>query len=244
MLVGICRKLIGLSGLAIMGAVTCAIRIITLDRGLEFNRMTVAPFICRITLRLVGVRVTSHIETSDRNVVYMFNHNSFLDLFLVPLAGLRNTRFIISEVVQKILPLHLANLGINVLYIPTKGDPVRRAQFFERVTQELADGAYSVICSPEGQHTFIHGLTSFNDGVFKMATESKRSIRCLFFDIPRDANPLESLEMKACHVQMHTRDLFETESWRVEDVTEHKAAVRATFLDYYKGHYGDFGDGP
>ena len=242
MVFGLYRKVVGLAGLAVMGSVMLLIRYVSFGRAINFNRMCVAPFTSRITLWLLGVRVKNHIEQSDEQFVYMFNHNSYLDLFLIPMAGLQNTRFIISEDVQRVVALHLCNLGIDVLYIPTKGDPIRRAQFFERVTDDLSKRKYSVICSPEGQHTFTHGIAPFNDGVFKMATESRTPIRCLFLDIPPEANPLESFEMKPCHVDLYSKDRFETETWRVEDVSRNKAEVRARFLEYYRGFYGDFGD--
>ena len=228
--------------MVIMGLVMMIIRYATLGRGVDFNRMYISPVVSRLLLILMGVRVKNEITQTDEHVIYMFNHNSFLDIFLIPVAGLRNTRFIISEAVQKIIPLHMCNLGIDVLYIPTKGDPIRRAKFFERVTKDLAQRKYNVICSPEGRHTFIHGLAPFNDGVFKMATESKMPIRMLFLDIPREANPLESLEMKACTVSMQSKDLVDTADWVVDEVSNNKLTVRDQFLDYYQKAYGDSGD--
>ena len=241
-MLGRCRKLIGLFGMLVMGALMMMIRCGTLGRGVDFNRMWIAPLGCRCILWIIGVRVQNQITQSDEHVIYMFNHNSFLDIFLIPIARLRNTRFIISEAVQEIWPLHLCNLGIDVLYIPTKSDAQRRAEFFRRVTDDLTQRKYSVICSPEGQHTFIHGLAPFNDGVFKMATESNTPIRCLFIDIPRDANPLESLDMQACQVRMDHRDRVEVTDWSADQVAIHKLEVRAQFLEYYRSTYGDLGE--
>ena len=241
-MLGLCRKLIGLFGMFIMGTLMLFIRYATFGKGVDFNRLCIAPIGSRLILRVIGVRVQSDIVQSDDHVIYMFNHNSFFDILLIPVAKLKNTRFIISEAVQSILPLHLCNLGIDVLYIPTKNDPERRAAFFRRVTDELAQKKYNVICSPEGQHTFIHGLAAFNDGVFKMAIESQTAIQCLFIDIPRDANPLESLDMKACCVRMYDRDRFEVSGWTTDQTASHKLTVRAKFLEYYSSTYGDLGE--
>ena len=241
-LLGHLQKLTGLFGMVIMGALMIAIRYSTFGRGVNFNRMYIAPVGSRIVLSILGVRLKNLVDQTDEHVIYMFNHNSFLDIFLIPALGLRDTRFIISEATQKIFPLHMCNLGIDVLYIPTKEDPVRRAKFFERVTRELSSRKYKVITSPEGQHTFIHDLAPFNDGVFNMCVNSKTPIRCLFVDIPREANPLEGLEMKSCEVVIDSRELLDTSGWSPEDVSVKKEAVRELFLTHSRERYGDYGD--
>ena len=154
------RKCIAYGGLTLMGIVTFAFRKITFGKGINFNRTFIAPLFAKTVLMLGGVRVKNHIDQSlsSENVLYFFNHNSFLDIFIIPTLGLKNTRFIISEAVQKIIPLHLANLGVDVLYIPDSDETERRIEFFKQVSEDLKAGKYSVICSPEGRHTFLHGI--------------------------------------------------------------------------------------
>ncbi|MCO4793680.1 MAG: 1-acyl-sn-glycerol-3-phosphate acyltransferase [Bacteriovoracaceae bacterium] len=241
-LLGLYRKIVGLIGMTVMGSVMTIIRFTTFGYGVDFNRNILAPIASRLILLFLGVRVKNYIVQPDLNVIYMFNHNSFLDLFLIPLLGLKKTRFIISEDVKSVLPLHFCNLGIDVLYIPTKKDPERRLAFFKHVTSELSENKYNVICSPEGQHTFNHGISKFNDGVFHMALASKTPIQCLFFDIPVQANPLESFDMKSCVIKIYAKDLIETRDWEVENLTTHKNETRFKFLHYYKETYGDYGD--
>lgn len=236
------RKLIGFGGLTVMGILTSFIRYISFGKGLEFNRKVMAPVLCRLSLLLLGVRVKNLVKPVNENVIYFFNHNSFLDLFIVPLLGLTNTRFIISEAVKSILPLHLCNLGIDVLYIPTQEDKDRRKDFFRRVTKDLKENRYSIICSPEGQHEFKHHIAPFNKGVFHMALSSKVSIQTLFFEIPKEANPLESLDMRACEVIIHSKELIKTRDWKEESLDEHKKEMRQKFLTYYFQTYGDYGE--
>ena len=237
-LISIYRKIVAFTGMTVVGIIMSCIRYLSFGKGIEFNRVVFAPMFCRFLLFIVGVRVDKNIKVSTESVLYFFNHNSFLDIFIVPLLGLQNTRFIITEDTAKILPLHLCNLGINVLYIPTKGDPQRRLEFFKKVTSDLKEGKYSVICSPEGQHRFKHWIAPFNKGVFHMATESGRPIQNLFFNIPKDANPLESINMKSCRVLVESKDLIFTNDWKVDNLNENIESTRSLFLSYYEQCHG------
>ena len=79
---GICRKLMGLFGMTIMGTLMLIVRYGTFGRGIEFNRRWIAPIGSRLVLLILGVRVKSEIAQTDDQVIYMFNHNSFFDIFL------------------------------------------------------------------------------------------------------------------------------------------------------------------
>lgn len=232
------RKLVAFNGMTLMGLTMVGIRVLTLDRGIEFNRQFVAPFFCRLMLRLVGVQVDNQINVQKRCQVIMFNHNSFLDIFIIPMLGLKNTRYIISEDTKKILPLHLCNLGIGALYIPVQTDTSRRLAFFKRVSEDLRQQKYSVICAPEGQHTFRHWIGPFNKGVFHMASAAKAPIQTMFIDIPKKANPLESLRMKPCTVRVKNHDLIPTTHWRSEQLQQNIEQSRNRFIDYYKHTHG------
>ncbi len=236
------RKTVGMGGMTLMGLTMSFIRYISFGRAVNFNRKLVAPIFCRGLLFLAGVKVKNKMQIPSENVIYFFNHNSFLDIFIIPLLGLKNTRFIITEGVKSILPLHLCNMGIDVLYIPTKSDPDRRLAFFKRVTQDLKDNKYSVICSPEGQHPFAHYIAPFNKGVFHMAAKSGRPIQTLFFDIPRDANPLQTLDMQSCEVTIHSKEFIATDQWSEQKLDEYRVSIRTKFLEYYHQTYGDYGD--
>lgn len=246
MILRIYRNIVVYSGLTFLGILLFSIRKITFGKGINFNRIFVAPLICRIILFCVGVRVHNQIQKDlhPGNVIYFFNHNSFLDVFIIPMLGLKNTRFIITEGVKKIIPLHLANLGIDVLYIPDTHETERRIQFFKQVTTALKEGQYSVICSPEGRHSFLYGIAPFNRGVFHMATASQRPIHTLFFEIPKEANPVKNNVMKSCAVTIKSMELIETTSWTEEEISLNKEKVREKFLAYYKNHYGDYGESP
>ncbi len=232
------RKFVALTGMGVMGTLMCLIRFLSFGKAVPLNRKVIAPFFSRLILWLLGVRVTSDLRPLDEKVIYMFNHNSFLDILIIPLLGLKRTRYIISEGVQSIIPLHLCNIGLDVLYIPTQDDSIRRVEFFKQVTNDLRDNKYSVICAPEGQHTFSYGISTFNKGVFHMATLSKRKIQPLLINVPQNSDPLESLNMSSCLVHVSSKDLISTLDWTENDLVKNKEMVKEKFISYYEEMHG------
>lgn len=238
------RKLVAYGGMTFLGSFTYGVRAIAGQKGIKLNRSLFAPVIAKSLLAMVGVKVVNNVnqKLNKKNVCYFFNHNSFLDVFIIPLLGLDNTRFIITEGVKSILPLHMCNLGVDVLYIPDSHKTEERIAFFKQVSHDLRAGKYSVICSPEGRHDFFHGIAPFNRGVFHMALVGKTPIHTLFFNIPRDANPIEGPNMKPCTVRIDSMELIETKDWKLEELQTYIDSTRSKFLAYYHDTYGDYGE--
>lgn len=237
------RKSISLFGMLMIGVITSLVRYLSFGYLIKLNRKFIAPGFAWCILTLLGMKVRSDIDRSrTETCIYFFNHNSFLDLFLVPYISLENTRFIITEGVKSILPLHLCNLGIDVLYIPDTHKTEERIQFFKRVSKDLSEGKYSVICSPEGRHPFINGIAPFNKGVFHMAFASKRPIHQLFFDIKTSGSPDAIKNIITGVIHIKTIEIVATESWKEDELPVHMNSMRKEFLSYYYKANGDYGE--
>lgn len=237
MLQEIYRKILSVIGLTLTGLITTSIRFLTFGYGIEFNRQVVAPFLSRIVLFLAGAKLNNYVKPSSQTTIYMFNHNSYLDVFIIPALKLKKTRIIFTEA-RKHMPLfYLCNLGVDFLYIPSKKNPKRRIDFFKKVTKDLSEKKYSVICSPEGRHSFDHGISKFNNGVFHMAAASKIPIQTFFIKIPETANPLESYQMKSCTITVYEKDLIKTSHWTADKKSEYRDQVRNLFLQYYNKEF-------
>ena len=241
-MIALYRKTVAYGGLTFLGVVTASTRYLSFGKLINFNRTIVSPVIARIMLKMVGVDIRIKLKQPETSVCYFYNHNSYLDIFIIPLLGLKNTRYIITEGIKKILPLHLCNLGIEVLYIPDTDKTEERIAFFKQVSEDLRANKYSVLCSPEGRHDWIHGIGAFNRGVFHMAIAAKVPIQTLFFNIPREANPMQGPDMRPCEVLVEAKEFIETSQWTEEEVEIRKQQVRARFLEYYHDAYGDYGE--
>lgn len=219
----------------------CAVLITgcTLGFGRRVSAEWVSPFFCRLILRLIGIRyeVVNPPASSDP-VLYFFNHNSFLDTFLVPALGLPRTRLIIARWTKKILPLYLCNLGIGTFFVPAQKEHEARVAFFKRVAAHLRSSQDSILCSPEGVHAFRHYIAPFNRGVFHLALESRRPIQPVFFEIPVASNPFEGYRFRSGRVRIHYLTRIETQHWTLENLDRHIAETRQIFLNEFEFRFG------
>lgn len=238
------RKIIAYGGLLFLGVVTSSIRYLSFGLAINLNRTFIAPLITKIMLMAIGVRVFNKIdqELNKSNVCYFFNHNSFLDIFIIPTLGLKNTRFIISEGVKKIIPLHLCNLGVDVLYIPDSHKTQERIEFFKKVSDELMNGRYSVICAPEGRHDFLNGIAPFNNGVFHMAHAANVPIHTIFFHVPGTSSSEDKNSIRPCDIDITSKEIIDPNKWEESQIEQLKKETRDGFLSYYLKQNGDYGE--
>lgn len=204
----------------------------------RFNAEFLGPCFCRLILKFIGIRlIVTNPEKLPQNlhfakVMYIFNHNSFLDIFIIQSLGLKKTRPIISTRTRKILPLFFSTFAIGSHYIPFKDQPVERLNFFKKLTLWIKNNpSENLICAPEGVHTFKYEISKFNKGIFHTALLSKIPICPIFFDIPKESNPLESYFYKSGVVKITVMDIIETKTWCEEKLSKHIEEVRNIFVN-------------
>lgn len=227
---------IGFTLMFITGSLALFLRIITLGKSVNWGSKYIVAPSSKLILRIIGVKyiLPHQSEYPTQQVMYTFNHNSYLDVLILTALAIPNTRFFLSEKTQKIIPLMLSALAIGVYYIPVKKDKKRRAKFFEKVTQELKSGKGSVFVSSEGVHQFIHGIAKFNTGVYKMAVEAKLPIQLVYLHIPKETNSLEGYYFKSGTISVKVLNKISTQYWILENITEEIEKVRTIFLDEYR----------
>jgi len=155
-------------------------------------------------------------------VLYTFNHNAELDLFLLTALGLQNTRFLLSEKTWIYIPLVISALATGTFYIPQKKHARRRLNFFKKTTKFLKRTNYSIAASSEGVHEHFHGIAPFNRGIYRMALEANLPIVPLFINVPNEGNNrtlgIELLE------EISTKD------WDIPNLDKHINDVRNVFV--------------
>lgn len=202
-------------------------------------RWIIAPG-SRLSLRLIGIRYEFPKRASfpDKPVMYTFNHNSFMDLLILTSLAIPDTRFFLSENTKRLIPVTIAANAIGVYYIPVKKDRKRRADFFKKMTTTLKKSKESVFVSSEGVHKFVHGISRFNDGVYIMAMKAHLPIIPIYLHIPKKANPFEGYQFGMGKISAHVLQQFDTDTWRLETISEHKNEVRSLFVNAFNEHHG------
>jgi 1-acyl-sn-glycerol-3-phosphate acyltransferase len=191
--------------------------------------------VARVLLRLWGVRVRVHGDLSriGGQVVYVSNHSSTLDLFVLVALGLPNTRFFLSGFLQKFVPLAiLARLMGTFFTVPQEHQEERR-RIFARASRELARTGESVYLSPEGGRIVNGQIGPFNKGAFHMAASLQAPIVPLYFLIPSAIDPGLGYAVRPGTVDVFVKPAIDTSGWTTDDIATKRDLVRALFVGWH-----------
>ena len=201
---------------------------------------TIARVTCRAILRLYGVDVRVTFARSEdpgcepswpaTQAVYVSNHTSTLDLFVLVALGLPNTRFFLSGFVRKFVPLGIIATMMGTFFTVPQAFPERRKRIFTRAANVLRRTGESVYLSPEGGRITTGQIGHFNKGAFHLATVLRAPIVPMYFRIPRGIDPGTGYAAKPGVVDVYVLPAIDTATWREADVIENKERVRALFL--------------
>ena len=198
----------------------------------RFYSERIAGPIGKLLLAIFGVRFVVH--ASERQVVYISNHTSTIDMFVLIALGLPNARFFLSGFLRKLLPLGVIGYLIGIFWTVPQDYPQRRRAIFMRATRVLARTGESVYLSPEGERVTSGRIGHFNKGAFHLATALRAPIVPLFIAIPRTIDPGKGLHARPGTVHVHVGAPVDTLHWRIEDVERNRDAMRRYYERWHE----------
>ena len=222
------------ASLLVMSAGALVMLCVALVTGFRLRRFyseRIAAPIGRLLLRIFGVRFVVHCRSRlpQGQVVYISNHTSTIDMFVLIALGLPNTRFFLSGFLRKLLPLGLIGYLIGIFWTVPQTFPEHRRAIFRRAARVLKRTGESVYLSPEGERVTSGRIGHFNKGAFHLAAELQAPIVPLFLLIPRVMDPGKGLDARPGTVHVHIAQAIDTQAWRVEEVERHRDQMRAYF---------------
>jgi 1-acyl-sn-glycerol-3-phosphate acyltransferase len=225
-----------LSGVLITAAAVAAIplAVVTLFRARRLYARY-CTWGARAVLRIwrLRVRVNGHPQNGARQVVYISNHSSTIDLFLLVALGLPNTRFFLSGFLRKRLPVGLLAYLMGTFFTVPQDRPDERRQIFARACRILAATRESVYVSPEGTRVTTGQIGHFNKGAVHLATALGAPLAAFHIFIPREIDPGMGYRAKPGTLVVTFKPLIETRDWRVEDAARNTGHVRDLFVRWH-----------
>lgn len=223
-----------LASLLVMTAGACAMLVVATLTGFRLRRFyseCMAARLGRILLSIFGVRFVVHRDGPWPNgqVVYISNHTSTIDLFVLVALGLPNARFFLSGFLRKLIPLGIIGYLIGIFWTVPQERPDDRRRIFQRATRALVRSGESVYLSPEGERVTTGRIGHFNKGAFHLATALRAPIVPLFIRIPCEIDPGKGLGARPGTVHVHVRPLIDTSAWRVDDVESNRDRMRTCY---------------
>jgi 1-acyl-sn-glycerol-3-phosphate acyltransferase len=211
------------------------IGIVTLFRARRLYS-AIARVLSRSILRVYGIRV--HV-VPDRpfpraQTIYVSNHSSTLDLFVLVALGLPNCRFFLSGFLRKLIPLGIISSMMGTFFTVPQSRPDDRRRIFQRAERVLRRTGESVYLSPEGGRITSGDIGAFNKGAFHLATNLRAPIVPLYFRIPREVDPGRGYDAGPGVVTVHVLPPIETAGWVIADLVANKERVRDLFVRVHK----------
>ena len=225
----------GFALLTVGALVMLAAAVLTLFQARRFYSEWIATPMGKAMLALWGIRYVVHGRSCvpRRQVVYVSNHTSTIDMFVLIALGLPNTRFFLSGFLRKLVPLGVIGYLIGIFWTVDQVYAEQRKRIFERAARVLKRTGESVYLSPEGERVTSGKIGNFNKGAFHLATDLGAPIVPLFISIPRAIDPGKGLAARPGVVQVHFLPAIDTSAWRVDEVPVNRDRVHALFTGWH-----------
>jgi len=204
----------------------------TLGIARRFYSEVIGRWIGILILRTsgVGYRVHGRPQPSSVQTIYISNHSSTIDVFLLIALALPRTRFFLSGFLRKVIPIGLIGALIRIFWTVGQEFPNRRRQIFKRADRILRRTGDSVYLSPEGMRVTTGEIGSFNKGSFHLATSLHAPIVPMYFSIPAEINPGMGLEAKPGITDIYFLPPIDTTTWTLADLERNRDAVHDLFV--------------
>jgi 1-acyl-sn-glycerol-3-phosphate acyltransferase len=178
----------------------------------------------------VRVRVQQDRPFPRSQTIFVSNHSSTLDLFVLVALGLPNCRFFLSGFLRKYIPLGYIAWLLGTFFTVPQDRPAERRQIFARAERTLRRTGESVYLSPEGGRIATGAIGHFNKGAFHLATNLRVPIVPLYFEIPRAIDPGRGYDARAGTMTVHVLSPIDTSTWVLDDLNQNTDRVREIFV--------------
>ena len=188
----------------------------------------------RLALRLWGIRLRLHQPLSfpAGQAVYIANHTSTLDMFVLIALGMPNTRFFLSGFLRKLVPIGIIGYLTGIFWTMPQTLPEQRRRLFAGAAERLRASGESVFLSPEGARITTGQIGHFNKGAFHLATSLQAPIVPIFILIPAEIDPGLGLHARPGAIDIYVRTPISTTDWRVDQLAENTARMRSLYLHW------------
>jgi len=237
-----CQVAASLVVMTLGASVMLVVALLTAFRLRRFYSEVMAAALGRVLLAIFGVRFVVHRQGPwpQGQVVYVSNHTSTIDMFVLVALALPNARFFLSGYLRKLVPMGVIGYLIGIFWTVPQDRPDDRRRIFQRAARVLARTGESVYLSPEGERITTGCIGHFNKGAFHLATALRAPIVPMFIHIPRDIDPGKGLGAQPGTVHVYVADAIDTSAWRETEVEANRDRMHA----YYERWHVELSQSP
>jgi len=214
------------------------VAVLTLFQARRFYSEVMAKWSGRAVLWLWGIDVVLHQDHPfpETQTIYISNHTSTLDIFVLISLGLPNTRYFLSGFLRKFIPIGVMGYVIGIFWISPQEQPDKRIRCFQAAERALRRTGESVYLSPEGERVITGRIGHFNKGAFHLATGLHAPIVPFYIQIPRASDPGLGIDAQAGTAHVFVKPAIVTRDWTPADLERNRDKVRERFVGFHEQH--------
>jgi 1-acyl-sn-glycerol-3-phosphate acyltransferase len=209
--------------------------ILTLGLAKSFITRLFSRSVGCAVLFLAGVKVRFVGGPLDRPAIYISNHSSTLDIFLIIVMGLPKVRY-----VAKYELLYNPFFGVmgwltGQIFIKRQ-DSEKAVATLHRAYKKIRRQGLSLYIAPEGTRQETGKIGPFKKGAFRMAVDLQYPIVPIHFAGARQLCPGKTLRVKPGEVTIRFYPVIDTSAWTRDNLNEQVAKIRQDYIRWEKEH--------
>ena len=165
---------------------------------------------------------------SHRPAVFLFNHQSSADLFIVSKLLRKDARAIGKKELQYTPIIGQMMMAAGVIFIDRKNKE-KAIEAMKPAVEALKDGI-SIAIAPEGTRSYDYTLGQFKKGAFHLALEGEVPIVPIVIKNAHDSMPRGSNVFRPALVEAIILPPIPTDNWDVKKLDHHIHEVRQLYL--------------
>jgi 1-acyl-sn-glycerol-3-phosphate acyltransferase len=203
--------------------------VLTLGQAQNFIIHTFSRSIGHLVLFFAGVKVIFIGAPITRPAIYISNHSSTLDLFLILVLGLPKARYVAKyELLYNPLFAVMGTLTGQIFI--KRQDAERAVATLNRAYEKIRRKGLSLYVAPEGTRQETGKIGPFKKGAFRMAIDLQYPIVPIHFAGARQLCPGKTLVVKPGTVTIRYYPTIDTSKWTLEKLDEEIARIRGEYI--------------
>ncbi len=179
-----------------------------------------------LNLKITG----EHHLWSDRPAVFIFNHQSNVDLVIVARLMRRDITGVGKREIRDMPVIGRVIEAAGVVLIDRK-NTASAIEAMKPLVDAMRIEGKSVCLSPEGTRTITPTLAPFKKGAFHLAMQAGVPIVPIVIHNSLDVQPKGDMFYHPGTVEVEVLPPIDTDEWSVESIDKHVADVRKLFLE-------------
>lgn len=226
---GMVRSAAAIWSLGATAAAGVAVGVTTLDKRRALNVMMQTYPQLVLTLNGVALNVRGREHLNTRPAVFVFNHRTNLDPFMMSALVGRDFTGVAKKELEKHPIMGPVGRVIDLAFVDRSGG-ANDIESLHRV-EELAAKGLSIVIAPEGHRYDTSTVGPFKKGAFRMAMTAGLPIVPVVFRNAEDISGRNSTTFHAGTVDVIVGAPIDTSGWELADLAANIDEVRQWYVD-------------